>query len=202
MTDMETLVAERRVGGRIGRLALDGVTEGAPDWLAGRRAEAWEQFERLPMPSTRSEEWRYTDVGRKLALDELTMAVPSGDSIPALLRQTMDQDRESSGRVTEVDGVVQAVELSPGLEEQGVILRSLAEAAAEGEELLELYLATEAVPRYGREVRGAERRALGRRRASVRPQGRAARRTRSTESVGLGGGHGGLQQNPHHRRAG
>lgn len=146
MTDMETLVADSGVGSRIDRAALERLSTGAPAWLAGRRAEAWEQYERLPMPSTRSEEWRYTNISRLLSLDDLAVATPSEGPLPALLREAMDQDRDSAGRVTEVDGVVRTVELSPGLEEQGVVLRSLAEAAAEGEELVDRFLATEAVP--------------------------------------------------------
>ncbi|NNF25872.1 MAG: Fe-S cluster assembly protein SufD [Gemmatimonadetes bacterium] len=139
-------MADRGAVGRIGRMALEGLTAGGPGWLANRRTEAWEQYERLPMPTTRSEEWRYTDVSRLLALDDLTIAAPVEGPLPAPLREAMDQDRESSGRVTEVDGVVRTVELSPGLVEQGVVLRSLAEAAADGDEWVESYLATEAVP--------------------------------------------------------
>ena len=39
---------------------------GEPSWLRARRDEAWELYEATPFPSTRSEEWRYTDVERLL----------------------------------------------------------------------------------------------------------------------------------------
>ena len=46
---------------------LQGVEEiaslhGEPDWLLERRRNAFDVFERLPMPSRIDEEWRRTDV--------------------------------------------------------------------------------------------------------------------------------------------
>jgi Fe-S cluster assembly protein SufD len=35
---------------------------GEPGWLAERRLEAWDLFEKLDLPDPKSEEWRYTDV--------------------------------------------------------------------------------------------------------------------------------------------
>jgi Fe-S cluster assembly protein SufD len=35
---------------------------GEPGWLAERRIEAWDLFEKLDLPDPKSEEWRYTDV--------------------------------------------------------------------------------------------------------------------------------------------
>ena len=37
---------------------------GDPVWLRDRRQNAFEAFERLPMPSKTDEEWRRTDVSR------------------------------------------------------------------------------------------------------------------------------------------
>jgi Fe-S cluster assembly protein SufD len=37
---------------------------GEPGWLAERRIEAWDLFEKLDLPDPKSEEWRYTDVRR------------------------------------------------------------------------------------------------------------------------------------------
>ena len=51
--------------------AVEKLSEGEPSWLAERRAHAWQVYERTPMPSTRLEEWRYTDLKKKLGLDQL-----------------------------------------------------------------------------------------------------------------------------------
>src|SRR3990170_2175034 len=41
-----------------------------PDWLTNKRIEAWKLFEKLPMPTLRDEEWRYTNLSG-LKLDEI-----------------------------------------------------------------------------------------------------------------------------------
>lgn len=126
-----------------------------PQWLKARRADAWDLYKSTPLPSTRSEEWRYTDLLRKLPLDELVpadagladLAASNGDgSIPEPLRRAMVQDRDSAGRIVDVDGAVVAVELDESLEEQGVVLASLREAAQSGNPSVETFLATKAVP--------------------------------------------------------
>ncbi len=47
---------------------------GDPAWLQGLREEAWRRYMETPMPSTRSEEWRYTDIGALLELNGLARA--------------------------------------------------------------------------------------------------------------------------------
>lgn len=158
---------------------------GDPPWLKARRGAAWKTYEATPMPSTRSEEWRYTDVARLLDLDGLSVAqvldagpfvgdgpgpgpelaragelaadgkgavdgVPAleaaGVELPAELRAAMAQDRNSAGRVVDVDGRVVSARLDGELAGRGVVLASLREAARRGEEGVEALLATEAVP--------------------------------------------------------
>ena len=131
-------------------------TEGAdPEWLKARRADAWDLYKSMPMPSTRTEEWRYTDLSRMLPLDELVpvdagmpgLAMSNGDgTIPERLRRAMAQDNDSAGRVVDMDGTVVSVELDPSLAARGVVLASLREAARSGDPLVEAFLATKAVP--------------------------------------------------------
>ena len=146
MSDMGTLVAERRDVERIDDEAAERLAAGGPDWLAQRRREAWALYEDTPFPTTRSEEWRYTDLSRKLDLDGLVLARAEAGSVPEALRLAMEEDRESAGRVTDIDGKVVALSLDDGLAEQGVVLASLADAVGSGERHVEDYLATEAVP--------------------------------------------------------
>ena len=107
------------------------------------------------MPSTRSEEWRYTDLGRLLKLDRLSVRAGSGPeggtgrgagSLPDGLQAAMDQDREGAGRVVDVDGSVVSVALEDAPAEQGVVLASLRDAARRGLDGVEEWLATKAVP--------------------------------------------------------
>ncbi|MDE2781658.1 MAG: Fe-S cluster assembly protein SufD [Gemmatimonadota bacterium] len=132
-----------------------GGTAAEPEWLTSRRADAWDLYLSTPLPSTRSEEWRYTDVARMLPLDELAPPVPelsgpaisNGDGpVPEPLRRAMAQDRDSAGRVIDIDGSAVSVELQESLAAQGVVLSSLSEAVRSGDPLLESLLATRAVP--------------------------------------------------------
>lgn len=130
--------------------------EGNPDpaWLRARRADAWDVYASTPLPSRRSEEWRYTDLSRKLPLDQLVPvdAAPGApasngnDPLPARLRRAMAQDREGAGRIVDVDGSVVSVEIEESLAARGVVLTSLREAVRNGDPLLEELLATKAVP--------------------------------------------------------
>lgn len=126
-----------------------------PEWLRARRAEAWDAYLDTPLPSTRSEEWRYTDLSRLLPLDALVPADPrlgalparNGDgTVPEPLRRAMAQDGNRAGRIVDIDGAIVEVELDESLSRQGVVLTSLRRAAQSGDPLVESLLATQAVP--------------------------------------------------------
>ena len=130
---------------------------GDPAWLQARREEAWNIYAATPLPSTRSEEWRYTDVARLLPIEGLE---PNGTeaggapgdngrppgAIPDALLRTMAADRSSAGRVVDIDGTVVSAKLDPSLEARGVVLRSLREAAQSDDPVVRELLATRAVP--------------------------------------------------------
>jgi len=139
------------VTGALNVEAMERAARGEPDWLARRRAHAWEVFERTPMPTTRLEEWRYTDLRTKLDLDALSLgtAEPPPDdpgAWPARLRQAMAEDRAASGHLVSIDGHVIHTDITPELTEKGVILQSLHRAVEVNPELVREHLATEAVP--------------------------------------------------------
>ena len=46
-----------------------------PEMLRYARQQAWERFQELPMPTRKSEEWRYTDLS-SLHLEEYEPAIP------------------------------------------------------------------------------------------------------------------------------
>jgi Fe-S cluster assembly protein SufD len=122
-----------------------------PAWLRERRQEAWDVYERTPMPTTRLEEWRYTDLRKKLDLTALgwphrTECADDFNACPEGLRATMLEDDPASGHVWGIDGEIIHVDLEEELRAKGVILMSLREALKTHPELLEEHLATEALP--------------------------------------------------------
>ena len=124
-----------------------------PPWLSARREDAWETYLGTPMPSTRSEEWRYTDIARMLPLEgivpnsaDVADGAGGARALPEGLRRAMDEDERSAGRVVEVDGRVVSAELEDALVAKGVVLDSLRAAARRGDPVVEALLATRAVP--------------------------------------------------------
>lgn len=133
---------------RDGVLAL---ADGVPPWLGERRLAAWATYEQIPLPTTKLEEWRYTDLRKHL--DLTTLALAGSDraearrtELPAPVRQAMDEDRAGAGRLVQVDDQVLLIELEPVLERKGVIVCDLETAAREHGELVERHLATDALP--------------------------------------------------------
>ncbi|MBX6364161.1 MAG: Fe-S cluster assembly protein SufD [Gemmatimonadetes bacterium] len=140
-----TLTAAEPTGAAFTRDALEQLAAGEASWLRARRAEAWNTFEDLPLPSTRMEEWRYTDV-RLLGLDAVTLAEPRpGAQLPPAALQRFD-GKEYAGRALQLGPAILLVELDDELRRQGVILADLRQAARDHEALVEPNLATRALP--------------------------------------------------------
>lgn len=139
------------VTGAINREAVLSRSQAEPTWLQERRLHAWAVYEETPMPTTRLEEWRYTDLSEKLDLDALQLGSTrqvedDPAAFPVGLRTAMSQDREASGHLVLIDGAVVHADIRPDLSEKGVILCSLREAVENHPQLVEKYLATAAVP--------------------------------------------------------
>ena len=126
----------------LNREAVEERSRDEPEWLRRRRLDAWSAYERTPLPTTRLEEWRYTDLSRLLKLDELALGGPGEETadspvLPQELRQTMDVDWAAAGHLVEVDGKVVHTDLLEELAEQGVVLTSLQAGLESHGELLE-----------------------------------------------------------------
>lgn len=131
--------------------AVDRMSMGEPEWLRERRMHAWGVYEATPMPTTKLEQWRYTDLRKKLNLDALRLseaaAAPDDPTAwPARLRATMDEDREACGHIVVIDGRVVHADLDAELATKGVILTSLHQAAHDHADVVQKHLATDAVP--------------------------------------------------------
>lgn len=136
---------------RFNQTAVETLSGNEPQWLRDRRLAAWDEYERTPMPTTRLEEWRYTDLRRKLDLEALSLSASERvaddpSAWPEGLRRAMEEDREASGHLVIIDGHVVHSDLSDTLVDKGVKFLSLRDAVESEPELLEEFLATEAVP--------------------------------------------------------
>ncbi len=118
-----------------------------PEWMLQRRLEAWELYESMPMPTTKDEAWRRTNI-RRLKLDAIGPSV-NGDAavdaeLPAFLGAQLTED-VVGGSMLQVDGVTRQYELSDELREQGVIFCDMHTAVAEHPELIQKHFMTEGV---------------------------------------------------------
>jgi Fe-S cluster assembly protein SufD len=111
-----------------------------PAWMLERRLAAWQQFESLPMPNRRDEEWRRTDIS-KLNLDKL---VPFSAAFGRAVKSPLKLNGNSAGLLTHQnsDTVDRALRDDVGA---GVIFTDLDTAVREHPELVQQYFMTEAV---------------------------------------------------------
>ncbi len=142
--------APEGVTATINAAAVERLAAGEPDWLAELRWRAWKVYESTPLPTTRLEEWRYTDLSRTLDLHALSPVAPGRDrtagAYPPELRQAMREDSDAAGHIVEIDGRVVHTDLAPELEARGVVLTSLRDAVRTHEELVRAHLAVDVIP--------------------------------------------------------
>ena len=72
-------------------IAVEHIGREAPDWLRERRERAWSVYEDTPLPTTRSEEWRYTDLSRLLDLEALSFVTSNETDPNAPLPQLLQE---------------------------------------------------------------------------------------------------------------
>lgn len=118
-----------------------------PDWLREQRLRAHDAFVAAPMPSTREEEWRYTDITRFLTFDGLGFAeehapVESAEALPEGLRSLIEASGTTAASLVQLDASVVRRELPEELQQQGIIFTSLEQAVREHPELVREYLGT------------------------------------------------------------
>jgi Fe-S cluster assembly protein SufD len=125
------------------------------EWLREQRMGAYAVFGDTPMPTTRLEDWRYTDIKKLLKLDAFSFAeerspVADAAALPAGVRAQMDEGGEASARMVQVDASVVLRELPEELAAQGVIFTSLETAAREHPELVQKHFGTAVTPDDGK----------------------------------------------------
>lgn len=105
-----------------------------PAWLTALRREAWAEFQRLPMPDRKLEEWMRTDI-RGFHLDHFGFPSPllNGSSLP---RAVLNEGVALAGSTATIDSRPCESSLDPALARQGVLFGSLDTLVAEHGNLL------------------------------------------------------------------
>lgn len=120
---------------------------GGPELLAEKRNAAWEEYRSLPMPTRKSEEWRYTDLtklgpesfGRIEAAGQYAEPVAS-DDLPGGVREILAGESPRSGTLVEINGTVARLELAPEAVDAGVVFAPIDRIAEQRPELIEQFL--------------------------------------------------------------
>ena len=118
-------------------LAGHGAVPEVPGWLSARRAAALERANALAVPTTRDEEWRFTDLTplTRLPVRPATQASP----LDAAVRSAHDLP-EAAQRMTFIDGVLMPASQTAALP-AGVTVMPLTDALRSQPALVEPYLA-------------------------------------------------------------
>ena len=109
----------------------------ADGMLGEYRAAAWEVFKRLPLPTVKEEAWRRTDL-HTMPAGKFSLYSQGGSlstPVPEDLLKPLIADQHGGQIILTPEGA--SVELSPKLQEQGVIFTDLKTAEQEHPELLQ-----------------------------------------------------------------
>ncbi|CAN5214731.1 Fe-S cluster assembly protein SufD [soil metagenome] len=128
-----------------------------PDWMALRRRHAWQVYRETPMPTTKDEAWRYTDLA-KIPWQDLAMRDPNPPrpvtapaDLPAEIRSQLHVEEATAGWAVQSNGVQLYAELRQDLSDRGVLFLDFATAVREHTDLMQKYFMTSAVtPEFGK----------------------------------------------------
>jgi Fe-S cluster assembly protein SufD len=111
---------------------------GEPKWLAQRRLAAWKRYREMPMPTTKDEPWRRTDI-RSLPAQDLSVKPADDRAVdPALLEPLAGEEHGSL--IVIRPGHEPRLELDPALAEQGVVFADWSTALKHHGDLLKTHL--------------------------------------------------------------
>lgn len=154
MAETKTLVG-------LNKPAIEALSQanGEPDWMLGRRLEAWHVYEETPFPASNDELWRRTPL-KGLKLDTVAPFDASAASwtlaqLPAEYRG-LAEDKSAAGTLITHNGHGIHVALQDKYKKRGVILCDMNTALREHPELVREYFMTQAVTiaenRYARHM--------------------------------------------------
>jgi len=111
-----------------------------PSWLRQRRKQAWEIYSSLPMPTTKDEPWRRTDI-RSLPTQSLSLNGTDGTPIENELIEPLASDSHGALIVLQ-PGESPMIQGQDLLLSQGIVFSSWGRAVQEHPQILEKYLDT------------------------------------------------------------
>jgi Fe-S cluster assembly protein SufD len=141
---LASTVAAAGITAAFNRESFDARTSSGPSWLQDWRRDAWRTYESTPLPTTRLEEWRYTDP-QQLRWDRVGLLSGAAAASTAP-QQEIDwlASRPASGRVLQAGPGLAGLELDPALAAKGVILADLETAAVDHADLVRRHFGTAA----------------------------------------------------------
>ncbi|MEJ2313162.1 MAG: Fe-S cluster assembly protein SufD [Gemmatimonadales bacterium] len=121
-----------------------------PAFITTLRRQAWERYASLPMPTRKTEEWRYTDLSgldpdefRPLAPEGLT--IDSAEDLPEAVQGVITRDRHRAGIMVELNGAPVYLRLDPELEGSGLVYGPIAEVVRRHPRLIKQHLFQSAI---------------------------------------------------------
>lgn len=120
---------------------------GGTELLAEKRKAAWEEYRSLPMPTRKSEEWRYTDLTKlnperfeRMEAGDPTAEPMASDDLPSVVREILTDESKRSGTLVEIDATVVRLELAPEAADAGVVFAPIARIVEQRPDLIERFL--------------------------------------------------------------
>lgn len=116
-----------------------------PEMIATRRRAAREEYLAEPMPTRKSEEWRYTDL-RDLDPSAYGPVASEGaraasiEDLPPAVAELLGSERTRSAVMVQHNGAVVHLRLDPELAAKGVVWAPIEEVASSRPEIVEQYL--------------------------------------------------------------
>src|SRR5919199_1049119 len=118
--------------------------KGEPDWLVEKRLEAWQIFEKTPMPTLREEAWRYTDIS-DVRIEDFVPYAPSPDAsserdLPEAVQTLIREGEQNSALLVQHNSETAYSRVDEELARKGLVFTDLhtaleEHASAENEEL-------------------------------------------------------------------
>ena len=116
-----------------------------PEWMRERRLDAWQTYQRIPMPTRQDEEWRRTDL-RRLKLDDVQPYSDDRASAEGTLLPEAEREEQLAGFLGLRNAQRTEFRIKESLAEKGVIFTDLATAVREHGDLVREYFMTRCVP--------------------------------------------------------
>src|SRR5260370_11046389 len=116
-----------------------------PEWMRERRLDAWQTYQRIPMPTRQDEEWRRADL-RRLKLDDVQPYSDDRANAGGTLLPEAEREEQLAGFLGLRTAQRTEFRIKESLVEKGVIFTDLASAVRDHGELVRACFMTRCVP--------------------------------------------------------